>query len=74
MTDPTPAPAEQPQSAESPIDHDSPLWGEDPGDDTPDEGAEPTAAPPEDWDQGAHAESYEADPDVDTSPVQDEGD
>jgi hypothetical protein len=69
MTDPT---IQQPPQAESPTDPDGPLWGEDPVDDTPDEGAEPTGAPPEDWDQDAHAESYEADSAVDTSPVGDD--
>jgi hypothetical protein len=67
MTEPTSEPAE------TPIDHDSPLWGEDPVDDTPDDGVEPTGTPPEDWDQTAHSDAYEADPAVDTSPVGDEG-
>jgi hypothetical protein len=70
MTESTPAPAEQQQPVETPIDHDSPLWNETPQDDTPDEGAEPTGAPPQEWDQDAHTDAYAADPQVDTSQVE----
>lgn len=69
MSETQPA-AEQP---ESPVDHDGPLWDVEPVDDAPEDGADPTGAPPEDWYQGAHSKMYDADPAVDTSPVGDAG-
>ncbi len=69
MTDPAETSTADAQPAETPIDHDSPLWDEDPVDATPADGAEPTGVPPEDWDSDAHTEAYAADPAVDTSPV-----
>lgn len=52
------------------VDEDSPLWDADPVPESPTDEV-PTAEPPPDWDQGVHTADYEADPDVDTSPVDD---